>query len=117
MIAAVRVRGKPNLKPKIKDALKILGLHRNNNCGIYEDVKAIKGNLKKVSNFVTWGEIDKELFEDLKEEKGKKEAELPVIFRLSPPEKGWGGKKKPYKQGGALGYRGESIKDLIRGMM
>lgn len=39
-------------------------------------------------------------------------------FRLHPPRKGYerGGVKRSFKAGGALGYRGEHINDLLRRM-
>ena len=44
---------------------------------------------------------------------------LKHFFRLSPPEKGYerGGIKHPYSTGGALGYRGNAINDLLNRMM
>jgi large subunit ribosomal protein L30 len=40
------------------------------------------------------------------------------IFRLHPPSKGYKGKvKKSYRMGGATGYRGEAINDLIKRMI
>jgi large subunit ribosomal protein L30 len=41
------------------------------------------------------------------------------VFRLHPPRKGYerGGIKKPFKLGGALGFRGEKINELIARMM
>jgi large subunit ribosomal protein L30 len=44
---------------------------------------------------------------------------LKTYFRLNPPRKGFerGGIKKPFTQGGALGYRGEKINDLIKRML
>ncbi|MHA2362437.1 MAG: 50S ribosomal protein L30 [Candidatus Hodarchaeales archaeon] len=43
---------------------------------------------------------------------------LKPFFRLHPPRKGYdrAGIKKPYTLGGALGYRGENINDLIKRM-
>ena len=40
-------------------------------------------------------------------------------FRLHPPRKGYGrgGVKQSFKVGGALGYRGEAINELLRRMM
>ncbi|MBO6084362.1 MAG: 50S ribosomal protein L30 [Candidatus Methanomethylophilaceae archaeon] len=38
-------------------------------------------------------------------------------FRLHPPVKGYEGNKRSYKNGGALGYRGEAINDLIARML
>jgi large subunit ribosomal protein L30 len=39
------------------------------------------------------------------------------IFRLHPPIKGYEGNKRSYKNGGALGYRGEKINDLVNRMI
>jgi large subunit ribosomal protein L30 len=41
---------------------------------------------------------------------------LKPIFRLHPPRKGYEGVKRSFKEGGALGYRGEKINKLIRRM-
>lgn len=45
--------------------------------------------------------------------------ELKPVFRLNPPKKGYERKgiKKPYTKGGALGYRGEKINELIEKML
>ena len=44
---------------------------------------------------------------------------LKPIFRLHPPRgsKGWGGIKRAYTVGGALGFRGEAIGDLADRMI
>ena len=44
---------------------------------------------------------------------------MKPIFRLHPPRgsKGWGGIKRAYTVGGALGFRGEAISDLAERMM
>ncbi len=39
------------------------------------------------------------------------------VFRLHPPKRGYEGTKRPFSNGGALGYRGESINDLILRML
>jgi large subunit ribosomal protein L30 len=39
------------------------------------------------------------------------------IFRLSPPKKGYEGNKKSFQNGGALGYRGDGINELIGRML
>ena len=41
---------------------------------------------------------------------------LKPLFRLHPPRKGYEGIKRSFKEGGALGYRGEKINQLIRRM-
>tara|TARA_B100001750_G_C15486282_1_gene588496 strand:+ start:886 stop:1359 length:474 start_codon:yes stop_codon:yes gene_type:complete len=42
--------------------------------------------------------------------------ELKPVFRLHPPRKGYEGIKRSFNEGGALGYRGEKINQLIRRM-
>jgi len=43
--------------------------------------------------------------------------DIKPVFRLSPPRKGYEGIKRAYSVGGALGYRGRDINELIRRMM
>jgi large subunit ribosomal protein L30 len=44
-------------------------------------------------------------------------SEIKPVFRLHPPKKGFKGSvKKSYKSGGATGYRGEAINDLMKRM-
>jgi large subunit ribosomal protein L30 len=42
---------------------------------------------------------------------------LRPLFRLHAPKGGWRSTKKPYSLGGALGYRGRAINDLVRRML
>ncbi len=42
---------------------------------------------------------------------------LRPLFRLRAPKGGWRSTKKPYSLGGALGYRGRSINELVRKMI
>ncbi|MFQ5818584.1 MAG: 50S ribosomal protein L30 [Candidatus Heimdallarchaeota archaeon] len=42
---------------------------------------------------------------------------LKPVFRLNPPRKGYSGVKKSYTKGGALGYRGKAINELLRQMI
>jgi large subunit ribosomal protein L30 len=39
------------------------------------------------------------------------------VFRLHPPIKGYEGNKRSFRNGGALGYRGKEINDLINRML
>jgi large subunit ribosomal protein L30 len=39
------------------------------------------------------------------------------LFRLRAPKGGWKSTKKPFTLGGALGYRGRAINDLVRRML
>jgi large subunit ribosomal protein L30 len=44
-------------------------------------------------------------------------AGIKPVIRLHPPKKGYEGVKRSYKSGGALGYRGKDINDLIERMI
>lgn len=42
---------------------------------------------------------------------------LRPLFRLTPPKGGWRSTKKPFARGGALGYRGAHINELVQRMV
>ena len=138
-IAIVRVRGRINIRKEIKDTLDMLRLYNKNYCTVVEDAPALVGMIKKVKDFVTFGEINDETFSQLvktkgeeykgreKDSKGKIEysrkyfvsdnKKLKKYFRLNSPKKGYGSIKKPFLKGGSLGNRKEKINDLIRRMI
>ena len=70
--------------------------------------------LAKNSEFQTVEEMAKALLSDYKV---KDIEEMKPVFRLHPPIKGYEGNKRSYRNGGALGYRGEAINDLIARML
>lgn len=53
----------------------------------------------------------------IKFEKELDQLEIKNLFRLHPPRKGHKDIKRAFSQGGSLGYRGESINDLVRRMI
>ena len=147
----VRVRGSINVKPKIKETMKLMRLNRVNHCVIVPENETYDGMLKIIKDYVTWGEVDVETTELMLESSGKTSGnaiftkkelkdssfktmkalaknlsegkvvmrdvpKLKPIFRLHPPRKGYEGVKRSFKEGGALGYRGEKINKLIRRM-
>jgi large subunit ribosomal protein L30 len=115
-IAVVRIRGSIKLKKEQKDTLNMLRLYKQNYCVILDASPSIMGMLKKIQSLVTWGEVNDETLALLKEKKQEKEKKF---FRLHPPRKGFERKgiKLPFKVGGALGYRGNKINDLIKRML
>ncbi len=118
-LAIIRIRGSVGIKKEIKDTLKILKLLKKNWCVVIDKNDANIGMAKKVKDYATYGEIDKEVLDKLmkKSEKDKKGKLKP--FRLNPPKGGFERKgiKFSYSVGGALGYRGKKINDLIKKMM
>lgn len=112
-VVMIRIRGSINTVREIENTLNMLKLYKKNNCVIVEMTPSIKGMIKKINNFITWGEIDDETLAAL----NKKGDMVPC--RLNPPVKGYGRKgiKVPFSRGGALGYRGERINELIQRMI
>lgn len=115
LVAVVRVKGEVNLRREVRDTLKMLNLVSKNSCVVLEASPSNTGMIKKVKDYVTWGEIDQETVALL--EKRRKKGQK--FIRLGPPKKGFGrkGVKVPFNVGGALGYRKDKINDLIKRMV
>lgn len=139
-LAVVRVRGQQGIRKDIKDTLNMLRLYDKNSCIVIDNTPSKFGMIKKVKDYTTYGEIDDDTYKLLIEKrnapytgretdsKGKiKYNKFMIIdgkkinkyFRLNSPKKGYGRKgiKWNFKQGGALGYRGDKINDLIKRMV
>lgn len=139
-LAAIRVRGLTMVRDRIQDTLNMLRLYKKNYCCVLPNNVVYAGMLKKVKDYITWGEIDEDTFNILISKRGEefngREADskkkikyndfmiinnkkIKRYFRLNAPRKGFGRKgiKYPYQSGGALGYRGNAINDLIKRMV
>lgn len=110
MIAAVRIRGTVNVRRDLRDTMKMLGLKKVNSVALLPETESMKGMVKKIDNFVAWGEISDELANKLKQKNDKK------VFHLKPPVKGYKSVKHRWPKGD-LGYRGKDIEKLIERMM
>jgi large subunit ribosomal protein L30 len=73
--AVVRVRGTININPDIKQTLKLLNLSRVNHCILLEENPSIKGMLQVAKDYITWGEIEKEILSKLISSRGKLEGD------------------------------------------
>ena len=73
--AAIRVRGIVNVKPDIKKTLQLLNLTRANHCVILDENKSTKGMLQVAKDYITWGEIDKNVLTKLITSRGKLEGD------------------------------------------
>ena len=138
-LAVVLVRGLIDMNQPLKDALRVLRLHRKNHCVVVADNPVSRGMLNKVQDYVTWWEISSETYTELVERRGKefkarqtdgkkkysyatiefKGKKYKPYFALNPPLKGFGRKgiKVAFRAGGALGNRGEKMNDLIKRMI
>lgn len=139
-IAVVRVKGLTGIRYDIDNTLRKLNLYKKNNCVVVPKTAAYIGMIKKVKDYVTWGNIEESTYNTLIEKiakeytgkatdrKGKirynkfidvNGKKIKKIFRLNSPKKGYGRKgiKVSFNNGGALGDRGDKIKDLIMRMV
>ena len=73
--AVVRVRGTVNIRPDTKKTLQLLNLTRANHCVLVEENASIKGMLQVAKDYVTWGEIDKNILLKLIDSRGKLEGD------------------------------------------
>ena len=129
-MAVVLVRGMVKVVRPVKETLAMLNLHRKNHCVIIDNTPAYNGMLIRVKDYITWGEIDDATFAELVQKRGQllegRGKALEVngkkykrYFALNPPRKGFGRKgiKRAFGIGGALGYRGEKMNDLVKRML
>jgi len=148
----VRIRGGVDAQKTVEATLTMLRMERNNYATILKESPSYIGMLRKVKDYVTWGEPDVETVKLLLEARGKITGDEKVtddvlkglgyesleklataivagevefsqlngikpFFRMHPPKKGFKRTvKRPYKDHGELGYRGEAINELIKRM-
>ena len=115
MITVIRIRGQVGLNKKIVETFNRLKLRKKYSCIVIEKpTKEQMGMVKKLRNFVAYGEIDDETYKKLVEARGGK---IENFFRLHPPRKGIESKKHFGVGKGVLGDNKEKINDLIRRML
>ena len=139
-LAVIRVRGITGVRYDIDETLEKLRLYKKNCCIVVPKTASYLGMIGKVKDYVTWGDIDEKTYNALIEKRreefkgrisdkkgkisynkfvdvnGKK---IKKFFRLNSPRKGYGRKgiKVSFGKGGALGYRGDKINDIIQRMI
>lgn len=123
-IAVIRIKGLTKVGHEKEDTLNMLKLYRKNFCVVLDKTPSIVGMVKKVEDKVTWGEVDDSTIKEISSKRGEKTKEdgkeaMKPYFRLHPPRGGFERKgiKVPFSLGGAMGYRGDKINDLIKRML
>ena len=138
MICIIRIHGRVGLDRSIKETLERLRLGKKYTCVVINPNKEQVGMIKKLRNFVAFGDIKKDIFEKLIDKRGQKidkkkkidskkiveelEKEktyeflnLKPFFRLHPPRGGINSKIHFPK--GVLGDNKEKINDLVLRML
>ena len=133
LIAVVRVRGIAGVRKSINETLSRMNCSRVNSLSLMFGTKSNIGMIKKCNDFITYGPVSEQTVEKVIASKqvkvskedigavmdGKKRARdlMNVPIRLKPPRHGYEGIKEGFSNGGALGYRGEKINELISRMI
>ena len=63
MYAVIMLRGSVNIRPEIKDTLNMLRLNRVNHCVFLDENPHNEGMIRKVKDYVAWGNVNKESLE------------------------------------------------------
>ena len=70
-LAAVRIRGTIKASKKVRETLQMLNLVRTNQAVLLDNRPSFLGMLKKAQNYVTWGEVSKEIVKTMLEKRGR----------------------------------------------
>jgi len=115
MICIIRIKGQVKVRGDFIETLKRMNLKKKYTCVVIEKPNAEQlGMLKKIENFVAYGEISPEMYKKLVEARGQKSK---TIFRLHPPRKGIESKKHFGVGKGVLGNHGKEIDKLVERML
>jgi len=146
MICVIRIHGRVKMKKDIVNSLDRLRLRKKYSCIVINPTKEQEAMIKKLRDFVAFGEINTETFEKLIEKRGQfltKNREGQIIDKkkidskniVDELEKGKkyeslnlkpffrlhpprkGIKAKLHFPKGVLGYNGEKINDLVGRML
>jgi large subunit ribosomal protein L30 len=131
IIAAVRVRGRVNVRSDINETLDRLRLRRVNNCVIIKMNDSYSGMINACHDYIAFGEPDEETIKRLVKKAGidispsdiiqgkydQKALKAALPIRLHPPRHGYKSTKLSFKRGGSLGYMGKEINNLIQRMV
>lgn len=142
IIAVVRIKGQINLRKPIVETLNRLRVRKKYACVVFiKPTKIQEGMIKKVADFVAFGEIDEKMLKEIIEKRGKvankkkptfksdeiidglkkgkklSDFNLKPFFRLHPPRKGIESKKHFGVGKGVLGNHKNQINKLIERML
>ncbi len=118
-IAVIRIAGQVGLKKPVAETLFRLRLRRKYACVVFDNPTDIEwGMIKKVRDFVSYGEIQEEVYKELVGKRGQKDKDgkLKPFFRLHPPRGGAETKKHFGVSKGILGEN-KKMNELIRRML
>ena len=91
MYAIVQVRGVVNTRREIKDTLKMLRLHHINHCVLVPNTPEYLGMIRKVKDFVAYGEVDAKTIEIILRTRGRIIGDYPLTDEYVKTNSGYAG--------------------------
>jgi len=77
-IVIIRIRGTIGVRKEIKDTMQMLRLYKKHTCVILNNTPSIAGMLKKIKDYVTYGEINEPTIRLLVTTRGKLPGNKPL---------------------------------------
>ncbi len=79
-IAVVRLRGQADVNPEVEATLDLLRLRRRYTAVVVDSRPSYLGMLRKVNDWVTWGEVDAETLAQMLEKRGRLVGDKPLTL-------------------------------------
>lgn len=140
MIAIIRIKGMVDASKKQKATLERLRLRKKYSCVVLQESKEILGMLKKVQQYVAYGNIENDTLKEIVIKRGRLKGNKPIdsklvndeliskimkrdfgdikpFFRLHPPKGGFKKSTRLLYPQGTLGNNKEKINELIARML
>ena len=111
-LAIVLVRGVVGVAQPVKDTLSLLRLHKKNYCVVVDNNPVNIGMIKKVKDYVTWGEIDENTFKELVEKSQDLLAEEALVEEKKIMERFFNSLST--KGGGKAAYKEEDVMKALK---
>ncbi|MDO8555764.1 MAG: 50S ribosomal protein L30 [Nanoarchaeota archaeon] len=70
-IAIIRLKGEGNVRPPVRETLRLLRLYKKQTCVIIPNTPQFVGMLMVVKDYITWGEVDEETMKQLLVKRGR----------------------------------------------
>lgn len=120
MICIIRIKGQIGVRKDVEETLFRMRLRRKYACIVIDKPDEVQlGMIKKLRDFIAYGEISEDVYKKLIKERGRKDEKghLKPFFRLHPPRKGIESKKHFGVGKGVLGDNGDKINELVLRML
>ena len=92
LYAIIRIRGRVDVRPEVRYTLSLLRLHKKYHLVLYPSTTpGLEGMLRKIRDWVTWGEIDRETLIQLLRSRGRTPGNKPLTDEYAKEKLGLSG--------------------------